>query len=215
MSRIQCLKKLIPLAVCAMAAVFVIGTWSVMTASATAAESSASTVNLTAVSLAANTSYLSDTYFGVLHLKVGDASVACASVDSKNRVVVTAVGEGQTTVGFWYKKTASDSWVSAVLPVTVSGMSGVAQTISPRTVGLVFPMQTDEMNAGSDQTISGITMNGEAVDAASLLWLSSSDSIAAVDRNTGKIHAYAAGTAKIYAIDPTTDSCCSLLVTVN
>ncbi|WP_164919093.1 MULTISPECIES: pilus assembly protein N-terminal domain-containing protein [Acutalibacteraceae] len=215
MSRIRSLRKFIPLAVSALTAVFVIGTWAVMTASATTAESAVSTVNLPGVSLAANSSYLSDTYFGVLHLGVGDDTVACASIDSKNRVVVTAVSPGETTVSFWYKKGATDDWVSAVLPISVSGTSSVAHTITSSAVGLVFPQQTASMNAGSDYTISGIALNGVTVNAATLLWISSSDSIATVDRDTGKIHAVAAGTVRIYAIDPTTNSCASETVVVS
>lgn len=215
MSRIRSLRKFIPLAVSAVTAVFVIGTWLVMTASATTTESAVSTTNLPSVTLAANTSYLSDTYFGVLHLSVGDDTVACASIDSKNRVVVTAVSPGETTVSFWYKTAAADNWVSVILPVTVSGTSSVAQTINTRSVGLVFPQQSVSMTAGSDYTMSGITLNGASVNATNLLWVSSSSSVARVDLNTGKIYAVAAGSVKIYAIDPTTNSCASVTVSIS
>jgi uncharacterized protein YjdB len=167
------------------------------------------------VSLAANTSFVSDDYFGVLHLNVNDDTVVCASIDSLNRVVVTAVSPGETTVSFWYKKAASDDWVSAVLPITVSGTSSVAQTIGINAVGLVLPQQTASMSVGSSYLMNGITINGASADASALLWVSSSDSVAAVEHNTGKIRAVSAGAAKIYAIDPATDGCASLLVTVN
>ena len=215
MSRIRSLKKMIPLAVSAFAAVFVVGTWAVETASATAAESTVSTTNLPAVALAANSSYVSDTYFGVLHLQVADSTIAYASIDSKNRVVVTAVSPGETTVSYWYKTATADNWVSAVLPVTVSGTSSTAQTLTNRSVGLVFPEQAASMSIGSSYTVGGIMLNGESVGAEKLLWVSQSDSIARVDPNTGKIYAAAVGSVKIYAIDPTTNSCTSLLVTVS
>lgn len=215
MSRMRSLKKMIPLAVSALAAVFAVGTWAVETVSATTTESAVSTTNLPAVALAANSSYVTDTYFGVLHLQVADSTVACASIDSKDRVVVTAVSPGETTVTYWYKTAAADSWVSAVLPVTVSGTSGTAQTLTSRSVGLVFPEQSISMTTGSEYAVSGITLNGESVSAEKLLWVSQSDSVARVDLNAGKIYAAAAGSVKIYAIDPATNSCTSLLVTVS
>lgn len=215
MSRIRSLRKFTLPAAITMAAVFLAGTWAVMTASATTAESAVSTLNLPGVSMAANSSYVSDAYFGVLHLNVDDDTVACASIDSQNRVVVTAVSPGETAVSFWYKKGATDDWVSAVLPVTVSGTSSVAQTVMIGAVGLVFPQQTTSMSAGSSYTMDGITLNGTSVNASTLLWISSSDSIVTVDRDTGKIRAVAAGTAKIYAIDPTTNSCAGETVIVS
>lgn len=215
MKRIRPLKKWIPLLAKVLAAAVAVTAWTVTSASATTPESAASTVNLQGVTLAANTSYISDEYFGVLHLNVGDDTVACASIDSKNRVVVTAVGPGATTVSFWYKKTVEGNWVSAVLPVTVSGTASVAKTVTSREVGLVFPQQSINMSPGSNYTVSGITLNGSAVEASTLLWMSSSDSVATVDRSSGKIHAASAGSATIYAIDSLTDSCASVTVVVS
>ncbi|MVB12576.1 hypothetical protein CAFE_33170 [Caprobacter fermentans] len=215
LARTGALKKIIPMTAAVLIVTFVIATWAVTTAFATTTESAVSTVNLSNVTLAANTSYISDSYFGVLHLSVADDTVACASIDSKNHVVVTAVSAGSTTVSFWYKKSVNGNWVSAVMPVAVSGTSGVAKTISVNQVGLVFPQQTVSLNVGSDNTMSGITLNGASVNASTLLWISSSDSVAAVDRDSGKIHAVASGTATVYAIDPLSNSCASVTVIVS
>lgn len=181
--RNRSLKKLMPLTAAVLLAVTLLTTRAL---AATSAEGAATTVNLPKVTLAANTSYVSDDYFGVLHLNVGDDSVACASVDSENHVVVTAVAKGSTTVNFWYQKTTGGSWISAVLPITVSGTSGVAQTVSSKNVGLVLPEQSVSLNVGGENTMSGITLNGESVSASSLLWISSSESVFTVGRDTEK-----------------------------
>ena len=215
LARTGALKKIIPVTASVLIVTFVIATWAVTTAFATTTESAVSTVNLSNVMLAANTSYISDSYFGVLHLSVADDTVACASIDSKNHVVVTAVSAGSTTVSFWYKKSANDNWVSTMMPVTVSGTSGVAKTISVNQVGLVFPQQSVSMDVGSDDTMSGITLNGASVNASTLLWISSSDSVATVDRDSGKIHAVASGTATVYAIVPHSNCCASVTVFVS
>jgi len=48
------------------------------------------------------------------------------------------------------------------------------------------------------------------VEASSLVWVSSSAAVAAVDTSTGKITAVGAGTAVIYAIDPATKAAASI-----
>ena len=215
MNQNQSRKAFVPLKSAAILIAFVLAVWTVVTASAATTDSAASTVNFSAVTLAANTSYVSDSYFGILNLSVDDDSVAYATVDSKNHVVVTALGEGETTVTFWYKNTATDDWVSAVVPITVSGVSETAQTVTAHQVGLVLPQQSVSMTVGSEDTISGITLNGTSVNAATLLWISSSDSIVTVDRDSGELHAIASGTAKVYAVEPVTNSCASVTVIVD
>lgn len=178
-------------------------------------DSTASNINLAGVTLAQNSSYVSDDYFGVIHLNVADSSIACASIDGKNHVVVTAVGTGSTTVSFWYKKTSDDGWVSATLPVKVSGQSAAGTTVSSYEAGVVFAPSDIGLSKGAEYIADHISINGMAVKACDLLWVSSSDSVATVDKTSGKITGIAAGTATVYAIDPATKCCGALSVKVS
>ncbi|MFU0832358.1 MAG: BIG2 domain-containing protein [Oscillospiraceae bacterium] len=215
MIRYQFTKKTMRLTVAMMLTVFALGARTAVAAFAATEDSAIATENFPNVTLAANTSYISDSYFGILNLSVDDNSVAYATVDSENRVVITATGEGAATVQFWYKETSTDEWVAAVVPITVSGTSDTAQTVTASQIGLVFPQQSISMNVGANHTISGITLNGTVINSETLLWISSSDSVATVDRDSGEIHAVSEGTTKVYAVDPVTNSCASVTVIVN
>ena len=179
------------------------------------AEQAGSSVTLAGVTLPQNNSYVTDGYFGVIHLESGDTSVACASLDSENRVVITAVGTGSTKITFWYKRTSSEDWTSATLPFTVSGKSDVSTSVTQAGLGIFFPQSTVSLKKGQQDTIGGITENGYSVAANSLLWVTSSDSVLSVDTKTGKITAVGTGTAVLYALDPQTKNVASVTVQVS
>lgn len=167
------------------------------------------------VTLAQNSSYVSNAYFGVLHVKTGDGTVACASTDSKNRLVVTAVGAGSTTVTFWYKNTQSDGWTSTTMPVTVTDQtSSQVSSVQAGSTGITFSPSSAVIGVGDTVTPQGIKLSGFSTEASSLLWLSSSDTVATVDKTTGRITGVSKGTATVYAVDPATKVCGTYTVTV-
>lgn len=206
-----------PFAVLLLAAAFLClagVSWFSVPASATG-EEAGSQAALTAVTLPMNTSYLTDGYFGVIHISSADSTVAQATVDSENRVVVTAVGEGSTTVSFWYRTTASSDWVAASLPVTVSGKSDVSSSLTQSVAGIVFPQSTVSLSVGKQSTITGVTENGNAIATDSLLWVTPSDAVITVEAKTGKITAVGRGTAVLYALDPANRSVAAVTVQVS
>ena len=167
------------------------------------------------VTLAQNSSYVSNSYFGVLHVKTDDGTVACASTDSKNRLVVTAVGTGSTNVTFWYKNTQSDSWISTTMPVAVTDQtSSQASSVQAGSAGITFSTPSAALNVGDTVTPQGIKLSGFSTEASSLLWMSSSDAVATVDKTTGRITGVSKGTATVYAVDPATKVCGTYTVTV-
>lgn len=172
-----------------------------------------SNVALSAITLRANSSYVTDAYAGVQHMNVADSSVACASEDSMGRVVVTGIASGKTTVSFWYKSASSD-WISAALPVTVSGVTETPTAVNASSAGIVFAESTATVSAGTSYTPTGIKVNGAPVDASALLWVSGPDSVVSVSKQSGKITAVAAGTATVYAVDPETKACAALTINV-
>jgi len=174
---------------------------------ATTDENCTSSITMNPVTVALHTSYVSDAYFGVINVGVADKSVAAATMDSQGHVVITAVGSGTTRVQYWFKSILSSDWTSAVVPITVSGTAVSASTTV--TSGLVFPQTSVSVANGSNYTMTGITLNGTAVDASSLLWVASSSSVITVEPNTGKVTAVGVGTTTLYAIDPVTRAAAS------
>ncbi len=189
--------------------------WPAASVSASSGDAVAGTP-LPSVTLSQNTSYVSNEYFGVLHVDVGDSAVACASADSQNRLVVTAVGTGSTAVTFWYKNSATDSWTSTSMPVTVTDRTS-SQTVSvvAGSYGISFLQPSVAVSSGASYTPQNIRLNGYSVDASTLLWVSSNDSIATVDKSTGTVTCVGKGTVSIYAVDPSTKYCGSYTVTVS
>lgn len=187
--------------------------WHAIGASAST-DAPVSNVSLSAVTLRANSSYVTDAYAGVQHLNVADSSVAYASEDSMGRIVVTGIANGKTTVSFWYKSAASSDWISAAMPVTVSGVADTSAAVNASNAGIVFSESTVTVSAGTSYTPVGIKVDGTPVDTSDLLWVSGSDSAVSVDKQTGKITAVAAGTATVYAVDPETKACAALTVNV-
>ncbi|MBE6830564.1 MAG: hypothetical protein E7519_10175, partial [Ruminococcaceae bacterium] len=150
-------------------------------------ETAASNLTLGSVTLKENSSYVSDEYAGAINLSVKDTNIACASIDSQNRVIITAVGSGSTTVSYWCRHSVSEGWVNTTVPVTVSGQSSSAATVSANEAGVVFTQQDVSVGRGASYTASDIKVNGFATSAANLLWISSSDAIASVNKTTGEI----------------------------
>lgn len=185
-----------------------------VTAGAAAEESSAGSVTLNAVTLTQYSSYSSDQYFGVINTSVDDTTVAAATTDTLGHVVITAVGSGTTKVHYWFRSDALSGWTRATLPVTVSGTAVSAQESSIQT-GIQFPQTSVTIPNGDNYTFSGITLNGIAINSESLLWVSSSNSVATVESSTGKITAVGLGTAVIYAIDPSSKSVATINLTVD
>lgn len=180
-------------------------------------ETSTSSVTLNTVTLGEHSSYVTGSYFGVINVEVADTNVAAATSDSQGRVVITAIGIGTTRVHFWFKSDAFSGWTKATVPVTVSSAvtASSSSTSESTQVGLIFPQSSVSIAEGGDYTLSNIMLNGGNVNASSLLWVSSSSAVAAVDSTTGKITAVEAGTAVVYAIDPTSQAVASLKVTVD
>lgn len=187
--------------------------WQAVSAFASS-ETAASSVALSGVTLQANSSYVTAAYAGVQHLSVADSSVACASEDSLGRVVVTGIASGSTTASFWYRTSLSSNWVSAALPVTVSGVAETSASVDFSSAGIVLAEETATVTVGASYTPTGIRVNGVPENAGSLLWVSGSDGVISVDKKTGKITALAAGTATVYVVDPSTKACATLTVTV-
>lgn len=202
------MKKAKSLFVIFLLTVLLLGFSNAVGVTASAEESSTSSVVMTAASLAQHTSYLTDSYFGVIKLSVDDKNIAAATTDAQGHVVVTAISSGKTTVRYWYKSIASVDWTSAAMPVTVTGT--VAPESAASSTGLVFTQSSANITVGRDYTLSGITLNGTTVNPGSLLWVSSSASVATVDSSSGKITAAGPGTAVVYAIEPSTKSVASI-----
>lgn len=178
-------------------------------------ESATASVALSAITMRENTSYVSDEYFGLLHVIVGDDSVVVASIDSENRLVISAIGDGSTTVSFWYKSDSSSGWTSATLPVSVSGLAEAATTVSQAQAGIAFPSASLSLVQGQSAAIGGLKLNGAAVSASSLLWISSDVNVVTVDQKTGMITAVSSGSTTVFAIDPATKSCNGITVKVS
>lgn len=178
-------------------------------------EQASSTQALARVTLQENTSYISDTYSGVLRLKSGDETVATASVDSQNRVVISAITTGSTTVSYWYQTSVESGWVSLTIPITVSGQSQASASIDASKIGLTFTSTVPiSIQMGMTTHISGAKINGVSVDSNQLLWVSSNEAVAQVTSNTGEVIASGKGTATIYAVDPTNQYCAGIGVQV-
>lgn len=180
-------------------------------------ETATASVGLAAVSMYENTSYVTDKYFGVIHLIVDDDSIVTASLDSQNHVVVSGISSGSTTIRFWYKATSSDGWTSATLPVTVRGGTSAAASGSntgTANVGICFSQSNLGVQINGTAQMTGITENGQATAASKLLWVSSNPNVATVESATGLIKGVAYGTATVYALDPVTKSCNGFTVQV-
>lgn len=182
-------------------------------AETTASEDSyTSMVTLNTVTLPQHTSYVSDEYFGVIHVSAVNSNVIAATSDSQGHVVMTAVGSGSTTVYYWFKTLATDNWKMAKVPITVSDTATKVTTTA--STGLVFSEPNVSMSVNSTYTATGITLNGASVEAGSLLWVSSSNSVVTVDAATGQATAVGAGTALLCAVDPKTNAAASISLTV-
>lgn len=180
-----------------------------------ASEEEAAVSTLPGVTLQENSSYYTDSYFGVLNVSVDDNSVAYASADSKNRVIVTAVGTGSTKVRFQYRTSAAGDWIGTVLPLTVSGEADAARSLSLSQAGIAFPIESVSLSKGQSYSFSNLKLNGDPVEASALLWLSSDDSVVSVGQKTGELSALSAGTATLFAVDPKTGSCSGIPVAVS
>ena len=178
-------------------------------------EEAAAVSTLPGVTLQENSSYYTDSYFGVLNVSVDDNSVAYASADSKNRVIVTAVGTGSTKVRFQYRTSAAGDWIGTVLPLTVSGEADAARSLSLSQAGIAFPIESVSLSKGQSYSFSNLKLNGDPVEASALLWLSSDDSVVSVGQKTGELSALSAGTATLFAVDPKTGSCSGIPVAVS
>lgn len=213
MNRIRFAKRpsVFLLAAAAVATAFTV--WAAVPASAST-ETAVSSMTASKVTIPANSSYVTDSYFGVVNLAVGNNSVAYASLDSQNHVVITAVGQGSTSVSFLYRQSAGDSWYGMTIPVEVSGSASSATSLSRGTQGIEFSQAAFSVSAGNTTTITGLKINGFAVNASDLLWVSSDELVATVGNKTGEIRGVTAGKATVYAIDPTTKICNSVTVTV-
>lgn len=179
-----------------------------------AEESSTSSVTMNPVTLVQHSSYESNLYFGVIHVESADSTIATATSDSMGHVVITGISSGATRIHYWFRSDAAAGWTQATVPVTVSGTAS-ATSETAQTGGLVFSQTGVTLVKGGDYTASGILLNGKSVDAGSLLWVSSSDTVASVDPGTGKITAVGLGTAVIYAIDPATKCAAGINLTVD
>lgn len=177
-------------------------------------ERASASVSLAPVSLYENTSYVTDKYFGVIHLIVGDDSVVAASLDSENHVVITGIGPGSTTVRFWYQSTASGGCTSAALSVTVGNEAAAPSGSSSGTAGICFSQSNLSVPVNGDAQMSGITEDGKAAAASRLLWVSSNPAVVSVESTSGLIKGVAYGTATIYALDPATKNCNGFTVQV-
>ena len=174
-------------------------------------ESYTSTVTLNAVTLPKHSSYVSDAYFGVINVTVGNEAIAAATSDTQGHVVITAVDTGSTTVTFWFKALATDNWKLAKVPITVSD---TAAKVTTTTAGLVFPKISDSVVKNSTYTVTDIVLNGLPVDAKDLLWVSSDNSIFTVESSTGTVTGVSEGTAVLYGIDPKTNAATNITITV-
>ena len=207
------MKKLRTAVFIPMAALIVVGLSTAVSAdAASVGETSTSSVTMNPITLAEHTSYVSDAYFGVINVGVADKNVVAATSDSQGHVVISAVGSGTTRVLYWFKPTSTDTWTSAIVPVTVSG-TAVSATV-PDSSGLVFSQSNVSIANGGTYTAAGITLNGAAVKANSLLWVASSGSVVTVEPNTGKVTAVGVGTAVLYAIDPVTKAAANINLSV-
>ena len=152
------------------------------------------------VNLAEHSSYITETYLNVIRLKSADKTVATATVDDQGRVVITAMGAGNTTICFWYKYSyfaAGDDWTLVTIPVSVSGTAAPA---SASLEGLVFSKVNISLLPGQQDTIAGITLNGNSVGAVELIWFTPKNNVISVDSTTGVIEAFGYGTASLYAV---------------
>jgi hypothetical protein len=175
-------------------------------------DSYTSTVTLNTVTLPEHTSYVSDEYFGVINVSVNNENVVAATMDTQGHVVMTAVSPGSTIVYYWFKTLASDQWVRAKVPITVSDTATKVTTSA--STGLVFPETSVSVANTSEYTVTGIMLNGVSVDAKNLLWVSSNSAVVSVEASTGKATAVNAGTAALYAIDPKTSAVTNISLTV-
>jgi hypothetical protein len=209
-------KRKLPLFLVISATIVALTAGSAVYASATTdttEETATSSVTLAGITMRENTSYSSDQYFGVIHLIVGDDTVAQASLDSENRVVITAVGNGSTKVSYWYKATSSDGWTSATIAVTVSGTASSTVGGGINT-GICFSQSSLSVSVSASALMNSITENGQAMQPNALLWVSSDPNVASVDSVTGQIKGVMPGSVTVYALDPKTKNCNGFTVQV-
>lgn len=138
-----------------------------------------------------------------------------ASIDSQNRVVISAISEGETTVSYWYQTSVESGWISVAIPITVSGQSQGSVSIDASKIGLTFTSTVPlSIQKGMTGSVAGIQKNGISVADNTLLWVSSNEAVAQVTSNTGEIIAVGQGTATVYAVDPADKYCASIGVQV-
>lgn len=139
------------------------------------------------------------------------ATAKITSVTGGQQLVVTGVSAGTTTITLVY--TSSSGSGTLTLTVTVSGSSG-SSTVNSESSGIYFKSLSVSIPTGKKYRISGIKLNGSAINASSLLWISSDTSVMSVNATTGIFQGKKAGSARLIAVDTEGKYVNSIAVTV-
>lgn len=177
--------------------------------------------------LAAGKSYnlLSPNYYEVTNVVVSDSSIVSAEATGtagSMNLKAKALSAGETTISFGYRQTASSSIMNTRITVKVSGTAPT--TVTPNSTsttttttstndssslsvsgdeGISFGKRTSVNTAkvGKSYRLSGIKLNGEAIGADELLWLTPDSDILSVNMTTGVFKCKTKGEATLIAVD--------------
>ena len=139
------------------------------------------------------------------------ATTKIANVSGGQQLTVTGVSAGTTTITLVY--TSSSGNGTLTLTVTVTGSSG-SSTANSESSGIYFKSLSVNIPTGKKYRISGIKLNGSAIAATNLLWISSDTTVMTVNATTGVFQGKKAGSARLIAVDKEGKYVNSIAVTV-
>lgn len=127
------------------------------------------------------------------------ATAKVSSVTGGQQLTVTGVSAGSTTITLVYSSGSSNGTLTLTVNVTGSGSGGSA--VNSETTGIYFKSSAINIPTAKKYRISGIKLNGSAIKAADLLWISTNTSVVAVGSATGIFQGKKSGSAKLIAVD--------------
>lgn len=166
------------------------------------------TTNISSVTLKAGQDAIigqGGTYSSVTSYNSSNTAVATVSINN-NVLTISGKSAGTATVTFTATIAATGQLVTYTVNVTVSGTTIINNGDCIETVyndgdGLQIGMAERLVAEGKSCRLKGITLNGKAVAANELLWLSTDDAIVTINKTTGIFKARKTGTTRLIAVD--------------
>lgn len=144
-------------------------------------------------------------YSSVSNYASSNTAVASVSVNN-NVLTISAHSAGTATVTFTATVSGTGQVVTYTINVTVNGTTIInngdyIENVYNDGYGLEIGMAERLVAEGKTYRLKGITLNGKAVAANELLWLSTDDDIVTINKTTGIFKARKTGTTRLIAVD--------------